>query len=203
VKSVDTARLLDHRPRVTVSGSFHRHLASIQDDVASFLDVGLEVLSPADPRLVDAFGDFVFVASDRVRTLRVVQQRHFEAIRQSEFLWLVCPDGYVGASAAMEVGVAVSEGVPVVAMAPPNDQTLRQFVRVVRSLADALKYVSNAGEGDGGPTVLLDPGAAVEDAHFQLERIELVLTRGDEVHRLNDPRLSAAAAKVRQALTGL
>lgn len=202
MKSVHASRL-NRRPRVTVSGSFHRHLSTIYADVACLIDVGVEVLSPADPRLVDAFGEFVFVASDRVRTLQVVQQRHFEAIRQSEFLWLVCPDGYVGASAAMEVGVAVSEGVPVVAQASPNDQTLRQFVRVVGSVADALRHVSNAAGSGVGPTALLDPGAAVEDAHAQLERIELLLTHGDAMHRLNDPRLSAAAAMVRHALTGL
>src|SRR6266581_2202622 len=50
----------------TVSGSFHRHMAAIRDAVMEFVDLGVHVLSPSDPRIVDQRGDFLFVASDRV-----------------------------------------------------------------------------------------------------------------------------------------
>jgi hypothetical protein len=76
-----------------VSGSFHRHMEGIASAVRELSSLSIRVLSPADPRVVAAQGEFLFVASDRVRSVRLVQDRHLESIRAADFLWLVCPDG--------------------------------------------------------------------------------------------------------------
>lgn len=57
----------------TVSGSFHRHLAEIGAAVAKLRGFGVEVLSPSDPQVVDEIGPFLFVASDRHRSVRLVK----------------------------------------------------------------------------------------------------------------------------------
>ena len=98
--------------KATVSGSFHRHMEAISAAVYELAAHSVRVLSPADPRVVAAQGEFLFVASDRVRSIRLVQDRHLESIRSADFLWLVCPDGYVGQSASMEIGFAAGAGVP-------------------------------------------------------------------------------------------
>src|SRR4051812_6526153 len=98
----------DHPTRATVSGSFRRAMGAVQEAVYRLTDAGAQVLSPADPRIVDQFGDFVFVASDRVRAIKLVQSRHLAAIAASDVLWLVAPDGYIGQSGAMEIGYAVA-----------------------------------------------------------------------------------------------
>jgi hypothetical protein len=67
---------------VTVSGSFRRAMSAVQDAVYRLTDAGALVLSPADPRVVDEFGEFLFVASDRVRAIRLVQSRHLAAIKE-------------------------------------------------------------------------------------------------------------------------
>lgn len=123
----------------TVSGSFHRHMGAIGEAVAELRDLGVRVLSPADPRVVGEDGDFLFVASDRVLVPKVVQDRHLRSIASSDFLWLVTPDGYVGSSAAMELGFAVGVGVPVRATHAPEDLTLRQHVRVFSTMRDAVE----------------------------------------------------------------
>src|SRR6267142_2696880 len=112
----------------TVSGSFHRHMTAISTSVYDLAGFGVRVLSLADPRIVDTRGDFLFVASDRVRSVRLVQDRHLECIRCSDFLWLVAPDGYVGQSASMELGFAAAHRIPVVGLTLPTDLTLRQYV---------------------------------------------------------------------------
>src|ERR1017187_6013089 len=96
-----------------VSGSFHRHMGAITSAVRELASLSVRVLSPADPRVVAQQGEFLFVASDRVRSVRLVQDRHLESIRAADFLWLVCPDGYLGQSASMEVGFAAAAGVPI------------------------------------------------------------------------------------------
>jgi hypothetical protein len=86
----------------TVSGSFHRHMEAITSAVHELAALNVRVLSPADPRIVAQQGEFLFVASDPVRSVKLVQDRHLESIRAANFLWLVCPDGYVGQSASQE-----------------------------------------------------------------------------------------------------
>src|SRR5436305_1073674 len=98
--------------RATVSGSFHRHMPAIEAAVGELWAKGVEVLSPANPQVVDFRGEFLFVASDRLRSIKLVQDRHLEAIGQSDFVWLVCPDGYTGPSACLEIGYARCAGVP-------------------------------------------------------------------------------------------
>src|SRR5216683_4823909 len=115
----------------TVSGSFHRHMGAITSAVHELAALDVRILSPADPRIVAYQGEFLFVASDPIRSVRLVQDRHLDCIRAASFLWLVCPDGYVGVSAAMEIGAARETGVPIFATRAPNDLTMREYVIVV------------------------------------------------------------------------
>src|SRR6266851_5357217 len=116
-------RMAEQNLKAAVSGSFHRHMAAIGAAVKELTSQSIRVLSPADPRVVSAQGEFLFVASDRVRSVRLVQDRHLESIRAADFLWLVCPDGYVGQSASMELGYAVANNVPIFSTALPADLT--------------------------------------------------------------------------------
>ncbi|MGO9180072.1 MAG: hypothetical protein ACLQBX_16100 [Candidatus Limnocylindrales bacterium] len=169
---------LDPRPlRVTVSGSFRRHLTAVQEAVGALNDEGAVVLSPADPRIVDAFGSFVFVSSDQRRSIKGVQARHLDAIQHSDFLWLVCPDGYVGPSAALEVGFAISSGTPIFSDVAPNDWTLRQFVTPLGNVRAACAFIRGIGESEPSrPSLLLDPGQALEQVWRELAQVERSLS---------------------------
>ncbi len=158
--------------QVTVSGSFRQAMGAVQEAVEAFADHGALVLSPADPRIVDQFGDFVFVASDQVRRIRTVQGRHFASIAASDFLWLIAPEGYVGLSAAMEIGFAVSRDIPVFSSEVPSDLTVRQWVEIVPNPARAIdkamtsrrENVAAVREG----AAILDPAAAIQASHEDL-----------------------------------
>lgn len=167
--------------QVTVSGSFRRAMGRVQDVVGEFADRGAFVLSPADPRIVDQFGDFVFVASDAVRHIRTVQGRHLAAISASDLLWLVAPEGYVGVSAAMEIGFAAARKVPVFSDEVPSDLTLRQWVTVVAGPGEALRRIDGglgekpaAGQEVAEGSVLLDPVTEIESSYRDL----LIAQRG-------------------------
>lgn len=169
--------------RVTVSGSFRRHLPQVQEAVAQLTEAGAEVLSPASPVVVDQIENFVFVASDVHRSPRLVQDRHLAAILASDFLWLVCPDGYVGQSASLEVGYAVAQGIPVWAESAPADLTLRQYVGIVSSCAEVVRIaqrVPRFAPEDAVP-LLVDPIAATEQLHQAVTNLRTMLTsRSDE-----------------------
>jgi hypothetical protein len=171
----DMARL-----RATVSGSFHRAMSAIEDAVYALTDGGVQVLSPADPRVVDQFGDFLYVASDRVRAVKLVQSRHLAAIAASDFVWLVAPGGYIGQSGAMEIGYAVANGIPVFASEVPIDLTLRQYVRTLTGPVEALRMLKHQNGAfaaiPSAPNILLDPSGTISLAHRELDSLELALS---------------------------
>jgi len=186
----------------TVSGSFRRAMSAVQEAVYRLTDAGARVLSPADPRVVDQFGDFIFVASDRIRAIKLVQNRHLAAIGASDFVWLEAPDGYIGQSGAMEIGFAVAAGTPVYCSNVPVDLTLRQYVTPVGTPEDALHRTLQqraAGRGATVVDVLLDPTDAVEAAHADLESIRRGLMRRGEG---SAAAASNAAARLDRAVVG-
>lgn len=160
----------------TVSGSFHRFMFEIESAVRSLSELGVKVVSPADPRVVDAVGEFLFVASDRVRSIRLVQDRHLESIAGSDLLWLVCPDGYVGQSASMELGFAVANEVPVFSTALPADLTLRHYVKRVTDISSAISAIHEPSRRRP-ESFVIDPHASIEVAHRTLDRISRVFKR--------------------------
>lgn len=165
--------------RATVSGSFHRHMAAIYAAVGELRALGVDVLSPSDPRIVDHIGEFLFVASDRLRSIRLVQDRHFEAIRASDFLWLVCPDGYTGPSASAEIGAAYAYGIPVFSVTAPLDITLQNYVRRVSSASAVISAIEgsrNSPAEPQQPNLLLDPEHAIGTSIGVLEHLRLVMT---------------------------
>lgn len=163
--------------KATVSGSFHRHMDAISRAVYELSSLNVKVLSPADPRVVAQQGEFLFVASDPVRSVRLVQDRHLECIRAASFLWLVCPDGYVGQSASMEIGFAAGAGVPIFSTYAPADLTLREYVTIANSIKDAIRRVEAQPKIGRDEGLLIDPHAKVEAAQKILEGMNSRLLR--------------------------
>jgi hypothetical protein len=114
-------------------------MASIQEAVGNLLALGVDVLSPSDPRVVAADKDFLFVASDKLRSRKMVEDRHLEAIRNSDFLWVVCPDGYTGASTSGEILAAAALKVPVFSLDAALDITIGDYVEKVPSMSEAVR----------------------------------------------------------------
>jgi hypothetical protein len=108
--------------------------------------------------------------------VRLVQDRHHECIRAANFLWLVCPDGYVGPSASMELGYAAAVGVPIFALRHPSDLTLRQYVKIAPSLRAVVEIVGSLPQPERSRGFLIDPRASIEQAHRLLDQVGSVLT---------------------------
>jgi hypothetical protein len=177
-----------HMLTAAVSGSFRRHMGPITEAVHELVGLSVRVLSPADPRVVEKQGEFWYVASDPIRSIKLVQDRHLESIRVADFVWLVCPDGYVGQSASMEIGYAAGAGVRIFADHAPCDLTLREYVTVLPSLSEAVRKAASEPRQKPGEGILIDPRASVDKVHRTLERIEAALTRpsslGDPAHQV-------------------
>lgn len=199
---------------ISISGSFHRHMKQIEEAVKEFTEYGVKVLSPADPRVVDSIGPFLFVASDQHRSIRLVQDRHLAAISQSDFLWLVSPDGYIGQSASLELGFAIAYGIPIFCESIPPDLTLQQYVIKVSGINKLMEDIKKAGSVDlvvetklknrkmDQVNLLLDPVSAVDLAHNRLEDIgKLLINRSNVSKKDISPELLANLEELRKILS--
>jgi hypothetical protein len=162
--------------KVTVSGSFRLHIHAITRAVYELTDLGVRVVSPADPRVVEDFGTFRFVASDQFRSIKLVQDRHLDSIRSSDFVWLVAPDGYVGQSASMEIGFAAAHNVPVFSADAVIDLTLREYVQRVESIAVCACDIQ-ANRSPRVEGLLINPHDNIELVRKSLDKIETAIRR--------------------------
>ena len=121
--------------RVVLCGSYRRERAGLE---ASFriLNEEFAVLSPASIDFVDPSAEFVRLADELNRSVFDIESNHLRAIGEADFVWLHAPDGYVGASATLELGHAQALGIPVFSAERPTNETIAAFVQVVKSPRD-------------------------------------------------------------------
>lgn len=110
-----------------VSGSFNRFLPQIQDAVRELSKLDVTVLSPEVGRPVSEIGGFVMLEKDK-GTPPEIEREHLQAIAKSDFLYIVNPEGYIGTSVALEMGYALSKGVPIYSSERPKDEVFSSFL---------------------------------------------------------------------------
>lgn len=125
-------------------GSFRRDPVALQLEYDELAALGCRLLSPMDIGFVDDVEGFVFAAHERGREPAEIEAAHLRAMEEADFVWLHAPDGYVGRSAAMELGFAHALGLKVFARTRPEDVAVRGLVQVVASPAAAITVVEAA-----------------------------------------------------------
>jgi NTP pyrophosphatase (non-canonical NTP hydrolase) len=124
--------------RVTVSGSFTKHWPDVTAAMSEFERSGFSVLSPKVRNPARTEDGFVFLEGE-VGKPKDIEQRHLEAIGDSDLLYVVGGgEGYFGRSVALEIGYALANGVPVWASEPLAEIPHRDMVRV-GSVRDAIR----------------------------------------------------------------
>lgn len=131
--------------RVVLSGSFRRDVDGLRVAFDTLRSLGCSVLSPGSVDFVEEIDGFALTADEAGGDPAQIEALHIAAIRAADFVWLHAPDGYVGPSAALEIGVAHSLDVPVLALEGPTDTALASFVVEVSSIADAIGRARAAG----------------------------------------------------------
>jgi len=91
------------------------------------------VLSPEKSTPLDHAAEFVMLASDPPNlSIQDIEDAHLAYQQNADFVYLVNPGGYIGLSAAYEIGVAKGCGKPVFALEQPADPMLAtRRIRVI------------------------------------------------------------------------
>ena len=126
-------------PRAVLCGSYTRDRAGLFRVYDELVTTGCQVLSPRRMQFDNAA--FVRDTAEQGISSRAIEDWHLSAIRQANFVMLHAPDGYIGLSAAMEIGFTTAQGCPVFSRTAPQDIALRRLVNVVPSVYDVLCVV--------------------------------------------------------------
>lgn len=124
---------LSSRTKAVICGSFRRDPERLASEYRRLQEAGCTILSPRDVDFVAEVDGFVYGQADMGRTTAAVEQGHLRAMQTADFVWLHCPGGYVGTSAAMELGFAQALGLRVFASESPENVTMRDIVHICRS----------------------------------------------------------------------
>jgi hypothetical protein len=106
---------------VTISGSFRKHLQHILDVKKYLNQQDIYVMSPrfSDPK--NPGEEFVIFEGEEGATPVELERYHLDSITNSDALIVCNPDGYVGASAMIEIGYAHSLGKRVIFIEKPQE----------------------------------------------------------------------------------
>jgi NTP pyrophosphatase (non-canonical NTP hydrolase) len=128
--------IIPETAEIVLSGSFRKDLAGLAREFEELRDLGFRILSPTNIRVVSERDGFVFMEGEEGTAPEAIELRHLDAIKRSAFVWLHAPGGYVGPSAALEVGFARASGIPVYSRVMPEDRVLQNLVQPVASPSD-------------------------------------------------------------------
>jgi len=128
--------------QVVLSGSYRKDYEGLRRTYEHLKDLNCEVLSPSSVNAVNELDGFVYMLGEESEAPDAIESRHLDAIQRSQFMWLHAPSGYVGTSAALEVGFAHAIGVPIFSGEPVDDPILRGFVQVVASPGEVLDRIA-------------------------------------------------------------
>jgi hypothetical protein len=116
---------------VTISGSFRKHLdyiLKIKDQLASD---GTIVLSPRFTKPNNPGEEFVVFTGEEGASPLQLERHHLDSIDSSDALIVCDPNGYVGASALIEIGYATSMGKRIIFTEQPEEFMLNTLPREV------------------------------------------------------------------------
>lgn len=133
---------------VVLCGSFRRLPAALKA-LHDALSASFSVLSPTATDFTDSEDEFVRLPQEVGESVAVIEERHLAAIRSTDFVWLFCPDGYVGHSASMELGYANAIGTPILSSEVPTDPLFRTMTTTVESFESVPSLLSARRPGAG------------------------------------------------------
>lgn len=106
---------------VTISGSFRKHLDYILDIKGTLENQGTKVLSPRFTEPKNPGEKFVVFTGEEGLSPLELERHHLSSISKSDALIVCDPEGYVGASALIEIGFANAIGKKVVFVEKPEE----------------------------------------------------------------------------------
>jgi len=109
-------------PSVAIIGSFRRYYKQIADAAREFEAAGICVTSPTVSRIVNPGDQYVRFETDCQHSAdHTIQRIVLSRILNSDLIYVVVPEGYIGRTTCYELGRVQERGIPVFFSEPPRD----------------------------------------------------------------------------------
>ncbi len=128
---------------VVICGTYRKDIQGLRQSFEDLRDLGFNILSPSNVDIVSEDQGFVYMRGEQTETPENLELRHLDAIEHARLIWLHAPDGYVGPTAALELGFAKASGIPIFSNAQLADVALRSFVTIVSSAEEVLQQITS------------------------------------------------------------
>lgn len=168
--------------KIVISGSFSRNFEGIKETIKEFKQLGLDVLSPKDSKVLDTVNDFVFLDSDKSTDIKVLEQAHLDAITSADALYIYNSEDYLGDSSKMELGWALALGKPIFCKEKPKDSTIQLFCGQIATPEETKNILENRSPLDS-----INERSSV--AELQKYIHEMVIRRGFDEESPRDAML--------------
>lgn len=128
--------------RCVLSGSFRKNRPGLISAYSELVTCGCQVLSPHRLEFSSEKALFVKDKAEEHLSEETIESHHLVSIKQSDFVWLHAPEGYIGLSTALEIGYAAAHHVPVFTNTELSEPVFRPFVHIVPSVYRGLETLS-------------------------------------------------------------
>lgn len=127
------------RPKIVVCGSFHKDADGLRRLFKELEVCGCRILSPVSLDFTDLSDAVVSTNNENDLSIGELEKYHLRTIRDADLVWLHAPEGYVGISAAYEIGYANALQKPVFCFTKLADEMLQTRVIGAKSVFEGLE----------------------------------------------------------------
>jgi len=137
---------LNFTHRCVIIGSFRKHYDQIVNVIEDFNAAEIEVLSPKKAKILNPTDEFVIFDYDpEGLSEKELEDLVLKKMHGSDFVYLVNPEGYIGRSAAFEMGYCAARGFKIFAMEDSTELCMK-YTHGVKSPKEVIQYLKRAKE---------------------------------------------------------
>jgi len=125
----------------TISGSLRKFSKEISQVVMEFKKKGIKILSPIISEIINEGAQFIYFDHDKTKPIALIEQSHLKSIDHSDFLYVVCPNGYIGNSTLLEIGYAIAIKKKIYSSEPPEDLLLKKLIEYNKTIPEIIDSV--------------------------------------------------------------
>lgn len=124
--------------KTVVCGTYRRDINGLKNLILELETCGVRVLSPLSVDFTATDSSFKRAQSDENLSIALLEEFHLRAVRESDFVWLHAPEGYVGLSGSFEIGYARAMHIPIFSLQKVTDEMICTQVQLYPSVFQAL-----------------------------------------------------------------
>lgn len=143
------AKLVKTKYKCVVHGSFGRHFGEIRSAMQTFKLAKIKVIAPESNEIIAIKGSFLLLQDEEKLDPRYVELRYLHQLHKlgpQGFSYFVNPGGYIGRSAAYELGIAQATNVPCYFSHKPKDLPVYVPSSHIISPSALVEYIAKNNE---------------------------------------------------------